>query len=244
MKIQNSMKSTNIISYIGLTLFTAYAIFYWISPNMADLTLFFVCLYTFGVFFLFLLASCGFILKSCIKAFSDKENIHYRICAIWTALLIIFWILIPSGDCDPYIQEEYYESHKDEIWETAHQIDKICKDKCQVHISEGKSYTEFSKYHPDCLSLSEFDQIKKLIDDADFEFVSYSDSICEFGFRRMGLGLYSYTLGLHGKKIEDEYSRIIYNDSVAFVYEAGAIGSNCYPGKEEYLKSKGRTSEY
>ena len=42
------MKSTNIVSYIGLTIFTVYTIIYWISPNMADLALFFLFLVTFG----------------------------------------------------------------------------------------------------------------------------------------------------------------------------------------------------
>lgn len=67
------MKSTNIVSYIGLTIFTVYTIIYWISPNMADLALFLV---TFGILALFLLVSCGYILYSCINAFLDKENIH------------------------------------------------------------------------------------------------------------------------------------------------------------------------
>ena len=75
-KNQNSMKSTNIVSYIGLTIFTVYTIIYWISPNMADLALFFLFLVTFGILALFLLVSCGYILYSCINAFLDKENIH------------------------------------------------------------------------------------------------------------------------------------------------------------------------
>lgn len=70
------MKSTNIVSYIGLTIFTVYTIIYWISPNMADLALFFLFLVTFGILALFLLVSCGYILYSCINAFLDKENIH------------------------------------------------------------------------------------------------------------------------------------------------------------------------
>ena len=92
------MNSTNIISYISLTLFTAYTIFYWISPNEAGLTLFILILYTLGIWILFLLTCCSFIIFSCLIAFLDKTNIHYRICAIWAALLITFWFVIPSGD--------------------------------------------------------------------------------------------------------------------------------------------------
>ncbi len=55
---------------------------------------------------------------------------------------------------------------------------------------------------------------------------------------------YSFVLGLHGKKLEDNHETIIYNDTVAFEHGCGAVGRCSYPGKDEYLKSKGRTSEY
>lgn len=235
---QNSMKSTNIVSYIGLTIFTVYAIFYWISPNMADLALFFLFLVTFGILALFLLVSCGYILYSCINAFLDKENIHYRICAIWTALLIIFWIVIPSGDCDPYIQEEYYEDHKEELWEMAYQIDYICKNKGTKFAHIWKDDDENHTSNGNGLTREEIRQIQKIIQTMDFESVSYSDSLCSFGFRYVGLALYSFELGLHESKIDDDYTRIIYNDSVAFYYGCGAIGNCSYPNKEEYLQQR------
>lgn len=72
----------------------------------------------------------------------------------------------------------------------------------------------------------------------DFESVSYSDSLCSFGFRYVGLALYSFELGLYGSKIDDDYTRIIYNDSVAFQYGCGAIGNCSYPNKEEYLQQR------
>ena len=58
------------------------------------------------------------------------------------------------------------------------------------------------------------------------------------------LSEYKDTYNLDDKILEDNYETIIYNDTVAFEHGCGAVGRCSYPGKEEYLKSKGKTSEY
>ena len=66
------------------------------------------------------------------------------------------------------------------------------------------------------------------------------------GFRRIGMGMYSFKiynriLSADEKKIIDEdCSTILYTSSVVFEYSGGAIGNQCFIGKEEYLKNKAK----
>ena len=63
-------------------------------------------------------------------------------------------------------------------------------------------------------------------------------------FRRVGFGLYNYRFystpipsGAWNEMLDD-CTLIPYNDTVVFEYASGAIGSICFPGKDEYLNSE------
>ncbi|MCQ2193237.1 MAG: hypothetical protein MJZ23_10345 [Paludibacteraceae bacterium] len=238
------MNKINIISYIGLALFTAYSIYYYFAPGDADMEVFFLCFFSIGIIPIFLFVSCGIIIYSIVEAFRKRKR-PYIITSIWTLALILFWTLtpnLPPIHLDAYEQEEIYEDKKDELWDYAHQIDDICKKDSVVNFAMWKNKSDLNVN--DKLTSEDVRQIRNILKALNYTHLEYRDSICRFGIRHQGLALYVFSLGLHGKKIKDNCERIIYNDSVAFEYWCGAIGSCSYPGKEEYLKSKGKTSEY
>lgn len=66
------------------------------------------------------------------------------------------------------------------------------------------------------------------------------DAPYAIGFRRVGMGMYNYRLYTKAlsldeqKKLNDDCSLIVYSPHVIFEYGSGAIGSDCFPGKEEF----------
>lgn len=66
------------------------------------------------------------------------------------------------------------------------------------------------------------------------------------GFRRVGMGKYNYEIyhkplsSDKQKKINESESSIVYSPFVVFEYGGGAIGSQNFVGKDEYLKKKMR----
>lgn len=233
------MKAINILSYIGLALFTIYAIFYYIEPNDAELMLFLLCLGSFGILPLLLLACCASILISCIAAFTEKKQ-SYIISVVWTAILILFCILIPSSYIDADVQEELYEKQKNELWKFAYHVEDLCQNRDMKSMYIWRKDDDGHSDQLGNLTANEHEQIRDFLKDMDYENISYHDSTCTFGIRYQGMALYSFTLGLHGKKLRDDYTRILYNDSVSFDFGCGAIGSCSYPNKDEYLEKKGK----
>ena len=66
------------------------------------------------------------------------------------------------------------------------------------------------------------------------------------GFRRIGMGKYDYQIyhrplsSEEQKKINESDASIVYSPFVVFEYGGGAIGSQNFVGKDEYLKKKMR----
>lgn len=64
------------------------------------------------------------------------------------------------------------------------------------------------------------------------------------GFRRVGMGKYDYQIyhrplsSDEKKKINESDASIVYSPFVVFEYGGGAIGSQSFIGKDEYLKKK------
>ena len=64
----------------------------------------------------------------------------------------------------------------------------------------------------------------------------------EVGYRRIGMGIYDYLiyntpLSIKEQELFNEcYSNVFYRDKVGFTYGGGAIGSDIFQGKEEFLK--------
>lgn len=69
--------------------------------------------------------------------------------------------------------------------------------------------------------------------------------ILSCGFRRVGLGMYSYKIFHQPLSPEDQRelngwdTDIVFSPYVAFEYAGGAVGTQHFIGKEEYLERKG-----
>lgn len=246
-KASNKPSTSNILSYIGLVFFTAVVVGYTIdNKEIVDLLGFafiMICAVTFMLFPIFLSVCFWCILYSYYKIFHSR-TIHDTIIVVWSIILPIWWILIPEYNvsCDAWIQERYYESHKEELWEVAHTLEGIRKQTNDyIYIrNDDEDYETGNQNNlkEEGLSKAEFEQVQDILEDNGYQDLLCTDSFCEIGFRYEGLGLYGYRLYLKPTKIEDNYSNIIYNDSVTFTYGGGAIGSDSYPRKDEYLAEK------
>ena len=82
----------------------------------------------------------------------------------------------------------------------------------------------------------------------DIEWMESGESV-EILYKMVGMGSYSYNIPLHNTPMDtwkkhvkslSEYSTIEYNDSVIFFYESGAVGSDLFVGRDEYLKYRKR----
>lgn len=86
---------------------------------------------------------------------------------------------------------------------------------------------------------------KGYTDSCDIQRIESGESI-EILYKWVGLGTYLYDIPLHNtpkdvwkRHVESsEYSSIEYNDSVLFLYESGAVGSDLFAGRDEYLEDR------
>ncbi|MCD7899620.1 MAG: hypothetical protein LUH22_07030 [Bacteroides sp.] len=65
----------------------------------------------------------------------------------------------------------------------------------------------------------------------------------EIGYKRVGMGLYYYKIYTHPLTEEqitkyDGYNTVYYRDNVMFAYGGGAIGSDVFIGKKEFLEKR------
>lgn len=232
----SAQKIINKLSYISLAIYTILGIVYvTYYNNDMFMQICALSLCTALMPELFLMIGTLAIVYSCIAALFVKDK-HYRICAVWTILLLLYWYFIPSKHVDAWSQETYYEANKDRLWSIAHKVDSICAKKAnKFYIRKDNKYNDFFKERG--LTKEDFQAIQAIIDTESFEAIGYYyDSVCYVGHQYQGLSLYGYSFGLHNKKLEDNYFRIIYNDTVSFDYSNGAFGPEIYPTKEAYLK--------
>ncbi|GEM_PF-940413 len=233
-------KVISTLSYISLTIFTIFGFAYTTTYNNDIFILIFcISLSTALMPEIILLLGTLAIVYSCIAALFVK-NKHYRICAVWSILLVLFLYFIPSKHVNAWTQETYYEANKDKLWEIAHKVDNICAKKAnKFPIRKDNKYEDLFKEGG--LTEEDFLKIQAIIKTEDIEEIRYYDSVCYIGHQYQALSLYGYKLGLHNKKLKDDVTCIIYNDSVSFDYCSGAFGEIGYPNKDKYLEEKRKT---
>ena len=96
------------------------------------------------------------------------------------------------------------------------------------------------------LTQEEMRNIRRLLRQAGCIGITTHADYTELWHRRVGFGLYNYRF-YHQPIPSDEWDEMIddctlipYNDTVVFEYGSGAIGGDCFPGKEEYMSQHGR----
>lgn len=115
--------------------------------------------------------------------------------------------------------------------------------------SEQKTDSLLSQAGLNRKQLKDIERKLKEIHCISIEVQARPDAPYAIGFRRVGMGMYRYRLYPkplsldEQKKLNDDCSLIVYSPHVVFEYGSGAIGSDCFPGKEEYLKGKAGESD-
>ena len=94
------------------------------------------------------------------------------------------------------------------------------------------------------LTKEEMRNIRRMLRQAGCIGITTHADYTELRYRRVGFGLYLYRFYNHPIPTDEwdkmDCSLIPYNDTVVFEYAGGAIGGICFPGREEYLKVKGK----
>ena len=190
------------------------------------------------------------IIYSCCVAYKWRKAILSLHIINITLILIL---IIPSSEPIAIEMEKNYEDNRDDIFNLSHYAQKAINDSCCLNI-------EYDLFHPynnkmpdsaECVLIglndTEQQHINRLIRKADCKGIRITKESVHILYKRVGFGAYSYVIPLsnnyksswenHKNKIS-EYSKIEYNDTVLFIYESGAIGSDNFVGKDEYLEQR------
>lgn len=205
----------------------------------------------------------------CSLKCNDKHKKILLILNVVNILLFSFLFFNPSNKCDADIMERHYieyGGHMKQIYRNLY--DKMTPG-CYVHIefehgevsmfhfssgsNEGESNWDPSEEKIDSLlTQSGLDRkslawLEKELDKIGCISISLQavpgNPFC-VGFRRVGMGIYSFWFYDHPLSPEQRDSinaqegLIVFNDSTVFEYGGGAFGSQNFPRKEEYLKKK------
>ena len=214
------------------------------------------------------------VVVACISFISSLRcnSRHKKILLILNViniLLFLFPFINPSGKCNADIMEKHYTEYGGRMKQIYCSLYDKMTPGCYVHIEfehgdvsmfhfsngsgEGESNWDPSEEKIDSLlTQSGLDRkslawLEKELDKIGCISISMQaipgKSFC-IGFRRIGMGMYSFRFLDHPLSTEEQDSinadplLIVYNDSTVFEYGSGAFGSMNFPGKEEYLKKK------
>lgn len=171
-------------------------------------------------------------------------------------LILYFPIQAPNQRCDPDIMAAHYEEHHTEMEALHRYVQSAIDDSCGVtlefkgnrlemfHVRDSNGnysshWDKEARQQRDSLmavvglSQEEYKNIRKQLKDMGCIGIEYSQSSPEWltiWFRRVGLGLYSYSILNHPATDEEKSSAmedwlpIPYNNHCFFRYEGGAIG--------------------
>lgn len=191
---------------------------------------------------------------------------------IWGAvnvLLLAVFFMLPGQKCNPDVMATHYDKHHTEMEDLHRYVQSAIADSCDITLEfNGNKLERFYVKGPDKrylpysgkkaeqnkdslmtivrLSQEEYDNICKQLKDMGCIGIDYSQSTPErlmIWFRRVGWGLYCYTLLDRPMTDEEKASAmngavIPYNDHCYFNYYGGAVGQETFPEKvrEDFLR--------
>ena len=188
--------------------------------------------------------------------------------AIVTAVIIVVYLMWPGQKCNPDVMATHYEEHHTEMEELHQYVQSAIADSCGITLEfNGNKLERFYVKGPDKLYLMYSDEKARLYKDSLMTIVGLSqeeyDNICkqlkEMGcigidysqsnpeeltiwFRRVGMGLYCYTVLNRPMSDEEKASTvnwvaIPYNDHCYFNYHS-PVGQESFPEKvrKDFLK--------
>ncbi|MBQ6070842.1 MAG: hypothetical protein IKQ75_02445 [Bacteroidales bacterium] len=192
---------------------------------------------------------------------------------LWGVVNILLWAvfcMLPNQKCTPDVMATHYNGHHTEMEEFHRYVQSAIADSCDVTVEfNGNKLERFCVKGPDKrylpysgkeaglhkdslmtiagLSSEEYDNICKQLKDMGCIGFDYSQSTPEqlrIWFRRVGWGLYCYTVLNRPMTNEEKASAmngvvIPYNDHCYFSYQGGAAGQETFTEKErEYFLKK------
>lgn len=184
-------------------------------------------------------------------------------------ILLLYLFFNPSNKCNADIMENHYTEYGERMGQIYRKLYDRMTPGCYVHIEfehGGVSIFHFSNgidemdsnWNPgeekidslliqSGLDKSSLTWLKNELDEIGCISISMravpDDSFC-IGFRRIGMGMYSYRIYLkplasdEQERINDSDDSIVYSPYVVFQYGGGAFGPMNFIGKYEYLEKK------
>lgn len=155
--------------------------------------------------------------------------------------------------------EEHYYKYSDKMFELKDYFNNAIDDSCYLALKFDKGQLDMIIYNknseelrdnPDsllnlaCITKQEIDTIKQKLEEIECIGVQTGFNDTRIWFRRVGWALYGYCLSDYvwteeqQERIKMNPISVGFNDSVYFWYAGGAVGSDNFPGKEEFEKVK------
>ena len=199
----------------------------------------------------------------------DKWQLAVVLWSIVNVLLFVVYFMMPSQKCNPDVMATHYEEHHTEMEELHQYVQSAIADSCEItlefngnklemfDVDNQDNYLHYGEkeaiLHKDSLLLiaglsqEEYDNICKQLKDMGCIGIEFSQFIPErlkIRFRRVGWGLYTYTILNRPMSDEEKASAmnnwvaIPYNDHCWFNFHGGAVGQESFPKKvrEDFLK--------
>ncbi len=184
-------------------------------------------------------------------------------------LILYFLVQAPNQRCNPDIMAKHYEEHHTEMEALHRYVQSAISDSCEITLEfKGKRLEMFhvrgsdgiysTHWHNEArqqrdslltvvgLSQKEYENIRKQLKGMGclgIEYSQFSPERLTIWFRRVGWGLYSYTI-LNCPMTDEEKASamngvaIPYNDHCYFNYDGGAVGPDSFSKeeREDFLK--------
>lgn len=253
------------IQYIAVLLLTFTAI----ALIISDLIVFVIAL-----LFWAYIPAFGVALISLVSSIRCN-TIHKRILLIFNLVnILLFSVVIfnPDGRCNADIMESHYTEYAPRMEQIYHELYNKLPDSCSIEIefehgnvssyffSDGKNVEDMN-WSPserkidsllimgglDRADLNQLEKELKEIGCVSIFMRKIPDKSYNIGFRRIGMGKYSYDIypcpltSEAQEEINKSSASIVYSPNVVFQYGGGAFGNQEFIGKEEYMQKKRQT---
>ena len=197
--------------------------------------------------FLVIIPLIGFWIYSFVRAVSrhsknDRILLWFHIADLLLLGGVVYLLNRPPMKCDAFIMAECYNGEPVFwMWNTVDRYRDMLPDSTRLVVD----FETGDMPQPDILGAFELKKLKELMDYLGcigIDVKNYPNS--EYSiirFRRMNMGMYSYRLyNYHlSDKQQDSINAdpclIVYNDSTVFEFSPGVLGTQTFPGKQEFL---------
>ena len=204
-------------------------------------------------------------LYSLLDTLFIRKRARKVLLPLHAATVLFVSLAFTVNNCDAGQMVSYYDKNEAKFDELVSYVRHSLRDHCDVHVTfEGRELSMFHVYLEDgsvenhwdedarvCapalmqkvgLDEVEFENIRKKLKELGCVGVCSGSKFTTVNYKRVGIGMYSYRIFPEVltedmiNKYKYDCTCVYYRDNVVFEYGSGALGSICFPCREEALE--------